>query len=241
MAAKRYLSYSFICKFYIFEIYDPYFRDRERNTSLLQSSNFNLRTSLLGALLKKMLEHWIARCVSIHFQIWIISRIANTRADINKLRITMIVTSGNSICIDPRNWIFHVISRCNGVLAILLVEKLQQLIFTLDASHEEETYIPISTVKNVLRGVHHQLVASLYNTWACQISVGDYFVLLFSRPRMRDTYLPIPDVIILYIIRCMRAIHVLYRSKIFFELWRISYKILSLCVYGEIQFIRNPP
>jgi hypothetical protein len=48
--------------------------------------------------------------------------------------------------------------------AISLVEKLQRLIFTLDASHEEEMYTPISTVKNVSRRVHHRLVASLYNT-----------------------------------------------------------------------------
>lgn len=82
-----------------------------------------------------------------------------------------------------------------------------------------------------------------YNTWACQISAGDYFVLLSSRPRMRDTYPPIPDVIILYTVWCTRAIHVLYRSKIFFELWRISYKIfpLCVCVYIWIYFIRNPP
>jgi len=142
----------------------------------------------------------------------------------------MIVTSSNSICIDPRNWIFHVIRRyCNGTLAFSLVEKLQRLIFTLDASHEKEMYIPISIVKNISRGVHHRSVASLYNTWACQISAGDYFVLLFPQPRMRDTYLPILDIIIRYTVWCTCAIHVHSIYQKYFLNWEFSIKYI--CIY----------
>lgn len=85
------------------------------------------------------------------------------KLDTKQASIMLIIASSNSICIDPRDWIFYAISRYNGNLAIVLVEELHRLIFVLDASHDREKkktkereekmyiYIPISTVKNVSR------------------------------------------------------------------------------------------
>lgn len=60
------------------------------------------------------------------------------KLDTKQASIMLIIASSNSICIDPRDWIFYAISRYNGNLAIVLVEELHRLIFVLNASHDRE-------------------------------------------------------------------------------------------------------
>ena len=150
----------------------------------------------------------------------------------------MIVTSGNSICIDSRNWIFRVIRRCNGILAISLGGKITAIDFYVGfKSRRRDVYTNINSEKYIARCPSP---VGCFTIQHVSMSNLGWRLLRFAFPSTENArYLSFhswrhnP-------LHCMMHVcnpRTLYISEIFFELWifyKLRYYHLYMCIHLNI-------
>lgn len=123
------------------------------------------------------------------------------------------IASSNSICIDPRDWIFYAISRCNGILAIVCSWKnyidwfLCWMQVTIEKKKKKErrenVYTNINREKCIAPPFIIGWLPHIYNK--VNASNLEWRLLRFVFPSAQNTRYSTLDVIILCTVRYTRV------------------------------------